>query len=300
MNLDAVPPGSIVVGIDGSEQSEQAVLWAAGEASRRALPLHVVHALETDPVTPSFEPADADTRRAAQDDVVTSALERARRSRPDVRTSAQTTLWLAASALVAASDRADSVVVGSRGLGAARTAVLGSVSQQVAGYARSPVVVVREVPSEDGEGAGRVVVGVDGSEASSEATGYAFARAASLGMPLNVVHAWWWKGLHRLLDESPWAGDPEKQNEQGRELVAKAVSGWEGTFPGVEVHPHVVKGHPVDALVEESAGAHLLVVGSRGRGGFAGLTLGSVSQGVLHHARCPVAVIRHREDTRDG
>ena len=294
MSLESVPRGSIVVGIDGSPHSHDAIGWGAVEADRRNLPLHLVHALPDHEGTAPSPTGDPDARRAEGDVVAQGGISRARLAVPDVRVTAQTPRGTAAALLVEASTVADTVVVGARGRGAGRSAMLGSVSQQVAMHAQCPVVVTREHAAEDGAAAGRVVVGVDGSEVSASAIGYAFEHASLSDSGLTVVHAWWWEYVEGMLAESPWAGDWEKIRAGEEVVVAESLAGWREKYPDVEVLVHVLRGHPVELLVEESAGAELLVVGSRGRGGFAGLLLGSVSHGALHHALCPVAVVRNR------
>ena len=294
MSLESVPRGSIVVGVDGSPHSHDAIVWGAVEAARRNLPLHLIHALPDHHGENSSPAGDPDSRRAEGDVVAQGSISRARLAAPDVRVSAQTPRGAAAALLVEASGVADTVVLGARGRGAGRSAVLGSVSQQVAMHARCPVVVTREHAAQDGAGAGRVVVAVDGSEASAAAIGYAFEHASISDAGLTVVHAWWWEYVEGILAESPWAGNWEEIRSGEEVVVAESIAGWREKYPDVEVAIHILRGHPVELLVEESAGADLLVVGSRGRGGFAGLLLGSVSHGVLHHAMCPVAIVRNR------
>jgi nucleotide-binding universal stress UspA family protein len=167
--------------------------------------------------------------------------------------------------------------------------MLGSVSQHVARHADCPVVVVRE--PED-HSATRIVVGVDGGPAGEAALGFAFDEAARRGSPLTAVQSY---GEHTLSGtgvvlpmERP-AGEVRATYE--RELYALLVP-WKEKFPDVTVRAEVVPGHPVRLLRDVSERAALVVVGSRGRGGFASLLLGSVSTGVLHRARCPVVVVR--------
>jgi len=293
MGLESVPPDSIVVGVDGSPHGHDAIAWGAAEAVRRNLPLHLVHVMP-DHEHGSRGPGDPDERRAEGDPVAQGSISRARLAEPDVRVTAQAPYGSAAALLVEASEVADTIVVGARGRGAGRSAVLGSVSQQVAMHAACPVVVTREHASQDGAGAGRVVVGVDGSELSNAAISYAFNHASMTNAGLTVVHAWWWEYVEGVLAESPWAGDWEQIRSDEEVVVAESLAGYREKYPDVDLAVHIVRGHPVDLLVEESAGADLLVVGSRGRGGFRGLLLGSVSHGALHHAGCPVAIVRNR------
>ena len=197
----------------------------------------------------------------------------------------------AAGLLVEASATAATIVLGAASHRVVSRAFLGSVSHQVATHAQCPVVVVRRRASEDGAGAGEVVLGLDGSEVSTPATEYAFATASLQGLGLTVVHAWWREYLGGVLAHSPWEGDWSEVAEDLERMMAEALSGWSEKYPDVEVHRHLVRGHAVEMLVQESEGAALLVVGSRGRGGFPGLLLGSVGNGVLQHADCPVAVV---------
>jgi nucleotide-binding universal stress UspA family protein len=158
-------------------------------------------------------------------------------------------------------------------------------------YALSPVVVVREVTTQDGTPGG-VVVGVDGSGLSVEATGFAFEQASQRGLDLTVLHAWD-PTLYTSAVALSALVDTWQDVEVGEELVtSEAIAGWAEKYPDVEVRTQVLPGRPADMLVDASETAVLVVVGSRGRGGFSGLLLGSVSRNVLHRAHCPVAVVR--------
>ena len=281
---------TVVVGVDGSDSSLQALDWAVEEATRRHLTLRVLCAWHSDyPAESVARVADgmADDSRS----VVEAAAERARAAGPELDISTNTVHAQAASALIAASRHADTVVVGARGVGALTEALLGSTSMQVAAYASCPVVVVREPLSIHG-GPRRVVVGVDGSNLSNEATGYAFEQASGRGLGLTVLHAWsanvFTSGVALTALSEPWR---ELAAEQER-ITSEAIGQWAATFPNVDVLVRVTKGRPAHVLVDASAGAELVVVGSRGRGGFRGLLLGSVSRSVLHQAHCPVAVLR--------
>jgi nucleotide-binding universal stress UspA family protein len=154
------------------------------------------------------------------------------------------------------------------------------------------VVVVREDGTRGDPRSGHVVVGVDGSEASQPAIGYAFAFASSTGKRLTAVHTWWWEPLEGVSLGEPWVGDWTQIASQEETLVSELLAGWSQTYPDVQVRQHVVRGDPVVELLDHSDGASLLVVGSRGRGGFIGLVLGSVSRRILKRATCPVAVVR--------
>ncbi|MFD0660599.1 universal stress protein [Thermocatellispora tengchongensis] len=132
-----------------------------------------------------------------------------------------------------------------------------------------------------------VVVGVDGSEAGAAAIGFAFAEASRRGAGLRAVHAWNSLAPGSGLDPVPAV----PQDGAERRLLAEALSGWRERYPDVEVTEQADRGHPVDVLRKASAGADLIVVGTRGRGEVAGLLLGSVSHALLHHTECPIAVV---------
>jgi nucleotide-binding universal stress UspA family protein len=136
------------------------------------------------------------------------------------------------------------------------------------------------------------VVGVDGSEASQPALAYAFAYAASTGSSLTAVHTWWWEPLEGVSLGEPWIGDWTEIANQEATLISELLAGYLDKYPDVPVRSHVVRGDPVVELLEQSRGASLMVVGSRGRGGFIGLLLGSVSRRILKRATGPVAVVR--------
>ncbi|GLW09330.1 hypothetical protein Misp01_44590 [Microtetraspora sp. NBRC 13810] len=277
----------IVVGVDGSRAGLEAVAWAAGEAALRRRALHIVHAL---PGWAHEKPASgpyaevARWMRECAVSVLTEALDRARADHPDLPV---TTVMLPGDprpVLVDAAAGAELLVVGDHGLGGFRGLLLGSVALGVAGRTPCPAVVVGGVscPPRD-----EVVVGVDGSAASAAAVGFAFAEAEARKADLRAVHAW-----NSL---APGAGvDPfpaVQQDGAERRLLTEALAPWRERHPGVNVIEQADRGHPVDVLRKASAGADLLVVGSRGRGEVPGLVLGSVGHALLHHTECPIAVV---------
>ena len=146
-----------------------------------------------------------------------------------------------------------------------------------------------QASDEDTAVASGVVVGVDGSAVSELAVGYAFEQAALRGVPLEVVHVWWITGLGGLTQDIK-----NDMITQQRLTLSETLVGWSEKYPDVEVRESLPVGPTVFALTEAAKNAELLVVGSRGRGGFRSLLLGSVSQGVLQHASCTVAVVRAR------
>jgi nucleotide-binding universal stress UspA family protein len=292
MTTEQITNGDVVVGVDGSPSGDLALGWAADEAGRSRRPLHVVHALETEAVLSHDLQLGSKQATAGDDPVVLAAMDLVRSMAPEVVVIPHSVCGFASSTLIAASRIAGTVVVGSHGRSATPTALLGSVSQKVAIHSSCPVVVVRETSPPVGTRPGHVVVGVDGSQASEPALGYAFAYAAATGCILTAVHTWWWEPLEGISLGEPWIGDWTQIAAQETTQVSELLAGWSQRYPDVAVRPHVVRGDPVVELLDQARGASLLVVGSRGRGGFIGLLLGSVSRRILKRATCPVAVVR--------
>ncbi|MEV8093289.1 universal stress protein [Kitasatospora sp. NPDC085879] len=139
-------------------------------------------------------------------------------------------------------------------------------------------------------GAPRIVVGVDGSPASVAALRWAARQAELTGAVLDTVIAWQYPVGYGWPAPVVQGFDFEGNARAG---LAEAVAAATGESPGVEIEQHVVQDHPAAALLRAADGASLLVVGNRGYGGFAEALLGSVSQHCVHHARCPVVVVRH-------
>jgi nucleotide-binding universal stress UspA family protein len=296
MNSKAVPRGSIVVGVDGSPNSDLALDWAVQEATRKKLPLHIIHAFSFGyPMTNIGIGYAIDGFSELADDVRKDAISRASHADPELVITWDQPASGPASALVTASETADTVVLGVRGMSAARGLLMGSVSVQVAAHAHCPVVVVHELPNPAAAGA-PVVVGVDGSASSTNAIAYAYEQAFLRGVGLTAVHAWWLDSIEGAAASAIWTVDWHQFATEEQALVAESLAGWQEKYPDVAVRRHSVPGLPVEALVRQSENACLVVVGSRGRGGFAGLLLGSVSQGVMHRSHCPVAVVHGAQE----
>jgi nucleotide-binding universal stress UspA family protein len=189
--------------------------------------------------------------------------------------------------LTAESERAQLVVIGDRGLGGVTGLLLGSVAAGLGAHAKSPLVVVRGDQDPDPEAP--VVVGVDGSPLSEAALAFAYEAAAARGVPLVAVHTW--REAVGDLDVASVLDWDAVETEEA-ELLAERLAGWGEKYPDVPVRRVVTKDRPAHTLVERSRGAQLVVVGSRGRGSFTGLVLGSVSHAVLYRSHCPVAVVR--------
>ncbi|MFO7251870.1 MAG: universal stress protein [Actinomycetes bacterium] len=284
----------ILVGVDGSRAGLAAVAWAAREAALRRMPLRVVHAIPAWALETGDEGPYAGVARwmrEGAETVLTGAVDRARREVPGLEVAAEPIPGDPRPALVKAAADAELLVVGNHGLGGFRGLLLGSVAQGVAGHAPCDVVVVRETAT---PARGEVVVGVDGSPSDEAVLRFAFAEASLRGAALRAVHAW------RPFEYGGVPLGPEDLAGEGRErrLLGEVLAGWGERYPDVAVVEETVQGHPVEVLRDASDGADLLVVGSHGHGELAGMILGSVSQGVLQHARCPVAVVRVRRPGR--
>ncbi|MET7380659.1 universal stress protein [Streptomyces sp. NPDC005526] len=285
----------VVVGVDGSDSALDAVVWAALEAESRKASLRVVHAFSwpvahasLDTVLP--QPMRARLRDAA-DRLVDEGVERARAAAPDVDVSGSVLPGDPSSVLEARSREAALVVVGSRGLGGFGGLLLGSTAAALAAHGRCPVLVVRQLADPTGP----VLVGVDGSPAGAEAVRFALAEAARRRVPVVALHAWttWNAPIPPPPDAAqPYANEPGELAAAEERLLAEALAGHRERYPDVRVEPRLVHGPTRQTLIEASRTAQLTVVGSRGRGGFSGLLLGSVSQALLHHAYGPVAVVR--------
>jgi nucleotide-binding universal stress UspA family protein len=293
LSADAPAISSVVVGVDGSPAADRALAWAAHAAATRGVPLDVVHAWTAPwlgglPDAVTLKPIPYE--RAAQD-VLDAAVAAGEGLLTAVEVRAHLVNEHPAAALLAAAGPGAVLVVGSHGRRWVGHQVLGSVSQHCVSHAQGPVVVVPE--EWDEERHGRIVVGVDGSPSSYAALHFAAAEAARDGAELDVVHAWQQSELLMPLTQHAAAQREslEKASRQLLDEMTASIAPDAVTRPGPRsVEVISVEGQPARCLVATARGADLLVVGSRGHGGFAGLLLGSVSQRCLHHAPCPVAV----------
>jgi nucleotide-binding universal stress UspA family protein len=275
----------IVVGVDGSASAAAAVEWAAADAQRRGLAVLIVHVCEP------WSFVSEGTQFC--EGVLEAAADRALALTRDVVVETRLTCGDVVGRLLGESASADSVVLGSRGLGGFAGMITGSVGMAVAGHAAGPVVIVRRTPVLQH---GIVVVGDDGSEHSDAAIEYAVEQARARGVPLRVVFAWqapvvspYTAAYNALLEEV--------YEQQGR-LAAERVTPWREKNPDVQIVDQQAPGHPVNVLVQAGDTADLLVMGSHGRGGLASAVLGSVSHAVLHRQTCPIAVVRPRAASR--
>ncbi|WP_240134637.1 universal stress protein [Streptomyces sp. MUM 178J] len=291
----------LVVGVDGSGPSLDALDWAVDEAILHRAPLRIVHASSRERFEgrqPSF-----DVRRGAgrtlTENIAAVALERARQRAGDISKTEVTSEIAgeeAADALVRRSRDALAVVVGSRGRGELAGLLLGSTGLWVAAHAESPVFVVRgERPRDaDRAGDGVVTVGVGAPEEAAAALDFALSEAELRGTAVRVVHAWQTPSLD--LADHPEFADAETGRRRAAEetRLEDALTSAGRRRPGVVLERSTVEGHARDALLRAAADAALLVVGARRRGGHVGMQLGPVNHAVLHHADCAVALVPHR------
>lgn len=291
---------AVVVGIDDAGSSGDAVDWASAEAAARGCPLRVVHAfhppLPADPygVIPPID--DLFATRTAAEAILADAVVRARSIASDVEVSPLLLLGPPARALLDEAHRASLLVLGTRGLRGLRGLLARSVSVKAAAHASCPVVVVQPPRDERDPGwsPARVVVGVDATASCTSAVGFAFQAARQRGIPLFAVHAW---TPDPPADLEGICGSPTMAEALARRTLGRALDGWQSEFIDVPVHTALVRGDAAHALVAQSRGAALLVVGTRGRGHLLGTIRGSVGQAVLRHGYCPLAIIHH-DDSR--
>lgn len=286
----------IVVAIDGSEHADRALAWAAHESQLRSAALTALYAIS---VTRLARPANRDAaheqEHAAGQQLVRDACARVGVGDDEIRVDVPLITGRgAAAAVLHHTQDADLVVLGSRGLGGFPGLLLGSVSQQVAAYARIPVAVIPAAhdTAADAMAAASIVVGVDGSTAARRALQWGAEEARLRGIPLQAI------SVRPSPDvavagatSTPMYALEEQAQHQAQRTLAEVVEDELGHRHGT-VRQRVMTGRPAHVLTDEAATPpSILVVGSRGRGGFAGLLLGSVSQQCLTHARSPVVVI---------
>jgi nucleotide-binding universal stress UspA family protein len=278
----------VVVGADGSDNGIAALRWAADTAVAYGLPLTVLYARPDANAEPTLvgEPSG----------VLADAVAVARAAQPDLEIRALQMPESPVQSLLTAGESADILVLGSRGVEGFRGLLLGSTTMHVAPYARCPVVVVHSgleggLPFEDTEGyqgnPGQVVLGYDGSPASNRAAAFAFRHAAAIGTGVVAVSVEAGRGEPETEQIDPENATPGSDTSAFHSPVIVTAA----AFPDVPVSFVAGTGRPAEVLLAEALGADLLVVGSRGSGGFSGLVMGSVSQKVLAHAGCPVAVL---------
>ncbi|HEU5241745.1 MAG TPA: universal stress protein [Ornithinibacter sp.] len=281
----------VVVGVDGSPLSMAAVTRAAQLASARGMTLQVLHAFAPDlPMMGFGEISDPSVVSTYTRRLLADGVARAHAADPRLEVTTVSRDGYASQALVDASRTAALVAVGAMGHGVLSRASVGAVAMQVVTHARCPVLVVGHETTGPAAPDGRVVVGVDGSKPSLRALEAAFDEAVLTDASLDVVHAW---EAHSPTDptlaaDSSWSA----YGSNLESIVEVALAGKRAQHPDVKVDYEVVRGAPVRALVERSDGASLLVVGSRGSGGFEGLHVGSTAMQLMGRSQAPILFSR--------
>jgi nucleotide-binding universal stress UspA family protein len=280
----------VLVGVDGSEAATEALRWAAAEAGRRDAPLRVVHAWVWPLYRVNLGPAEGAPPgaglQAQAERVLEEASEVAQKVTPGLEVSTALLTGDASTRLIEASHDAQLLVIGHRGLGGFADLLLGSVGVAAAVHSACPVVVVRG----DTERSGPVAVGVDGAEHSRHSIAEAFAIAHQLAAPVLAVHSF----TIPIRQESvlSYRDHVVAAEEDARALVEAELAEARAAYPDVRVEIRLGDNPPAKELVLISETARLVVVGPRGSGGFRALFLGSASHALIHHAHCPVLIVR--------
>lgn len=296
----------IVVGVDGSGTDTAALEWAAASAAVHHSPLLVVYAAEMLSLG-AVEDELGTTGRAAYSALReqgtprthgSEAAEQIRATHPDLVVEVEETYGPASQALLAHQDRARMIVVGSGRKGTLGQLLLGTTSLTTVMHARCPVAVVNPGAGEESAAPGTIVVAVDGSRDSARAADLAWAEAAARSARVVVVGTWYLEVVDGFVVTEP--DSPEWQRIEARQhtRLSEATAAARAAHPDVPHDIDIVHGPSSKVLVERSADADLLVMGNRGRGGFVGKLIGSVTQKVLRGAQCPVLVVRWTEDVR--
>ncbi|WP_030230484.1 MULTISPECIES: universal stress protein [unclassified Streptomyces] len=289
----------VLAGVDGSESSAAAAHWAAREAALRGVPLRLFHA--SPPLPGAAVPTAALDRLHQMGDWLLERLVTGLGDRyPDLEVQVGQADDAPAAALLAAAREAGLLVLGTRGTGGFEGLAVGSVALRTAAVAPCPVVLVPHRPGghpgglSSAGGTAQVVLGFDGHRPVGEVADFAFSSAEARGARLRVVQAWAFPAesvSSRTLvvteeDRAMW-------EDQEVLLLSDALRAWHEKYPRVAVGVDVMLLHPAEALLNAARSADLLVVGRRTEPRAAEGRLGPVTHAVLHHARCPVAVVPH-------
>jgi nucleotide-binding universal stress UspA family protein len=286
----------IVVGVDGSPSARMAVRWAAREAAMRNISLSLLHVVDIAPWGSLPSGAEAiplpvdiiGRQKAAAEKVIADAIKVIEDSGDRPQTMTEICLAAPVPTLIDLSKEAQLMVVGCRGQSMLRRVLLGSVSSGLIHHAYCPVAVIHdEAPFVLEPSQLPVTLGVDGSPASQLAIAIAFDEASWRSVDLIALHAWCDADVSDV-PSLEWSA----QQASAEEALAERLAGWQERYPDVVVHRRLVWNHPARHLLDEAEASQLVVVGSRGRGGFAGMLLGSVSTAVAQAARAPVIVAR--------
>lgn len=284
--------GRVVVGVDGSEPSLRAAVYAAGIAERRGAGLLVVHVTPWRGAADALPMTDPDVRARFAESatvLVESAAETVRTTTGLADVTAAVVEDHPVDGLLALSAEATVVVIGRRGLGGVPGLLLGSTAGAVVQRSECPVIALPDDPDAAEATGPSVVVGVEGRPGDDEVLAFAVAEATARGTDLVAVHAWRDAAMEAALGGFEPHVDWATVEEQEQQVLAEAVARWRTEAPDVAIREVVSRARATPALLSASETAQLLVVGHRHRGVLA--RLGSTMHGVLHRASCPVAVV---------
>jgi nucleotide-binding universal stress UspA family protein len=292
MNASLHPP--VVAGIDGTEAGRTAARYAAWEASRRQVGLRLVFAFQP---TPLWGPATVITDDDIWEqpwvrDLLSGTAKEIAAEYPHLPIDAVAVSGSPAGALVTESHRAGLVVVGTKASPGIRGRIAGSVAAQVAAYSRGPVLVTRVEPDAAGSSTAPVMVGLDGSPQSLHAMSAAVDEALARGTSVHAVYVWDEDRIDEMSAAPAETLQLEWDPDKAERLLTEATAGWSDRYPDLKITRECVRGTDVvDALCGATVAAGLLVVGSRGRGGFLGLRLGSTVDALVRRVAVPLLVI---------
>ncbi|WP_353952328.1 universal stress protein [Knoellia sp. S7-12] len=292
---DAIPDGAVVVGIGNSDRDAETLTWAGNSAQRSGSPLHILHAHDLSAEMAAIDPVagnaislgpDGDLGNAG---LLAETLAAARERWPDVPVTGSQPFVRPEQALIDASKNARLVVVGAARVSVLQRFGLGRPSLAAAMHAKCPVVIVPQDSRTDADGP--VVVGIDGSAHSAAAAERAFWIADLRRAPLIAIATWNVEVVDGLVVTTPGTDAWIATESKYRAIVDKVVEPLRAKHPDVDATVEVLRSSPAKVFAERSVDAGLIVLGTRGRGGFSGMLLGSVSQQVLETATCPVMLV---------
>ena len=280
----------IIVGIDGSEAADNALQWAAAEAARRSLDLLIVHAtdvVEADALSTATSGPVLRERAEYGRQLLVRAEREVGEQYPQVAVKTLLRTEEAADLLIEAGESAEMVVVGTEGNNRLVDLLFGSISRQVAGHAKCPVVTIGKQAMQT-SGERRVVVGVSGSPAGLEALRFAFREAADRDATLVAVRAYGVFG--RSAHAEIFAPLPGLRHTEA-DVLHDAVERIRVEFPEVPVRTELIDTPAEQTLPRVAEGADLLVLGCHYRDGHWPSRLGPIAAALLHRSPCPLAVI---------
>ncbi|MFC7487101.1 universal stress protein [Knoellia sp. CPCC 206453] len=298
---EAIPDGAVVVGIGNSDRDAETLTWAGNSAQRSGSPLHILHAHDLSAEMAAIDPVAGNAISLGPDgDLGNSGLlgetvASARERWPDVAVSGSQPFVRPERALIDASENARLVVVGAARVGALKRLGLGRPSLAAAMHAKCPVVIVPQGSRADADGP--VVVAIDGSTHSAAAADRAFWIAELRQAPLTAITTWNVEVVDGLVVTTPGTDAWNATEAKYRAIADKVIEPLRASHPAVRCTVEVLRNSPAKVLTERSIDAGLIVMGTRGRGGFAGMLLGSVSQQVLETVSCPVMLVRATPDS---